>query len=43
MFKRLEGITITESYVFEIAVLFQRLGPRYEMQYWLKFVRHRCS
>ena len=28
---------------FEIIILFQRLGPRYEMQYWLKSVRHRSS
>ena len=25
---------------FEITTLFQRLGPQYEMQYWLKFFRH---
>ena len=29
--------------LFEIAVLFQRLGRRYEMQYWLKFVWYRGS
>ena len=28
---------------FEITVLFQKLGPQYEMQYWLKFFRHRVS
>ena len=28
---------------FEISILFQRLGPRYEMQDGLKFVRHRGS
>ena len=37
-----ESLSVKVNF-FEINVLSQRLGPRYETQYWLKFVWHRAS